>query len=246
MKNSIINRRNAIRLLGTAGMMGAALPVLAHGTPKKKDSPGFIVINQCVGAMPPHQAEAMCNRVKDHFCSSKEWVEFHEKYPNWNFILQPVRDSDSYVEIYHDDEGQRKEVQSVVVECLEQEPQMIEDTAELRKRAKEYVLLMLGAPVAKIELTDGQLDFCYDSALNKLQHAYARRKYFTLLDSARAQDENFLIDGVLAHAMIVLGRIRTHSGCDPEARNLLLEGEENLNIWQSRLTPETIEEQEIV
>src|SRR4051812_2781267 len=57
--------------------------------------PGFIVIHQNVGNLECHKAEMFCDRVKDNFTKSKQWLEFKESYPGWNFILLPSRSGES-------------------------------------------------------------------------------------------------------------------------------------------------------
>lgn len=48
---------------------------------------------------------------------------------------------------------------------------------QIREKIKEIVLLSLGAPVVKIEMTDQQLDMCVDKTL-KIFEQYAGREYY--------------------------------------------------------------------
>ncbi len=245
-----INRREALKSIGTVGLVVGLPAAAVAATPTaKKDAPGFIVVHQDVGRLPPHKAQVFCEKVKEQFCNTEEWKEFKERFPNWNFILQPTREFDSYVEIYHEDEGQRQEVQNILVECLSEDAQIIEDTPELRKQVKDYVLLMLGAPVIKLEFTEDQLNFCYEHSLMAIREAFSRKKYFNLLDSARAQDTNFLCEGALAHATIMLARIRMQQGLPPgpdgkflDPQALYEEGKERLASWREWLNPDKFNE----
>jgi hypothetical protein len=216
--------------------------------PGKDYPPGFIAIHQNVGKLPPFRAEAFCERVKDKFCKSQEWLDFKKKYPNWNFILQPTREYESYVEIYHDDGKHREEVTSVVVKCFSDTAEVLQDTPDLRRRANEYTLLMLGAPVVSVELTEDHLRFCYEHSFNTLRDAFSRKKHFTLLDSARAQDDNFLFEGMLAHATVILARIRMQNGVPEDgrahmnAKELYEDGMEKLRKWKRWLNPDAFNE----
>lgn len=49
---------------------------------------------------------------------------------------------------------------------------------KIREQLRDYVLLMLGAPVIRIELDDQQLDLCVDQAL-KVFEMYAGREYYS-------------------------------------------------------------------
>jgi hypothetical protein len=48
---------------------------------------------------------------------------------------------------------------------------------KVREQVKDYVLLMLGAPVIKIEMDEQQLDLCVDQTL-KIMEQYAGREYY--------------------------------------------------------------------
>jgi hypothetical protein len=218
-------------------------------TPVRKDVPGFIVIHQHVGSLPPTTAEAMCERVKKRFTESPEWLEFKEKFPNWNFLMLPVRDHESYIEIYCEDEGGRKAIESIIMYTgVEVDPVLIEDTPELRQRAKDYVRIMLGAPAVTVELDDGQIDLCFETALKAIHNACHNIKEFTLLDAAIGQDQQFLMDGVLAYATIILSRMRALNSQHIAADNLgspqflYKEGKDQLDNWKSRLYPQRQDE----
>ena len=51
------------------------------------------------------------------------------------------------------------------------------DMQKVIEQIKDYVLLMLGAPVIQIELDQQQLDACVDLSLQVLEE-YAPREYF--------------------------------------------------------------------
>jgi hypothetical protein len=240
-----ISRREMIAST-TAALTGSITVGTANATPAKKDVPGFIVFNQNVGSLPPFQAEAMCERVKQRFIESQEWIDFRAKFPNWNFLMVPIRKHVSYVEIYCEDEGQRKEIESVIMYTgVDTDPELIKDTPELRKRARDYVRVMLGAPVIVVELTDEQIDECFKITINAIHEACINIKKFTLFDAAIGQDENFLMEGVLAHATVVFAQIRrmffNSSFADENASSpelLHKDGQDRLNNWTGKLYPQ--------
>lgn len=212
--------------------------------------PGFIVIHQHIGSLAPHKAEAFCERVKDHFTKSKEWLDFKAKNPNWSFVLLPSRTEESFVEVFHEDAGVRKNVISEIAKIvLEKEPP-IQDSPELRRRIKDYILLMLGAPVVKLEFTEDQLNFCYEHTLNLIHDYHTRVKRFSMTESYRAQSEDFLQRGAYAHAMVILGRIRMQQNVPQDGRthlpaeDLYNEGKETLAEWKAWLVPGEEEKEE--
>jgi hypothetical protein len=210
--------------------------------------PGFIVVNQFIGQLPPYKAEAFCERIKDKFTKSEDWLKFKEKYPNWNFLLIPTRTQESFVQIFHEDENHRKEVRNQIVQIVTEEDPPIQDTEELHKKVIDYILLMLGAPVIKVELTQDQLDFCYKHALNTIHDYHARVRQHTITDSYLCQSEDFFCEGALAHAMVILARIRMENGVPKEgthltAQDLYKEGKERLEEWKNRISHRS-EEQE--
>lgn len=204
-------------------------------------TPGFIIIHQNVGSLPPANAEMFCERVKDKFINSKEWLEFKKKFPNWNFVLLPSRTEESYVEVFHEEDGQRKEVIGVIASIINDEEPPLPDTPELKKKVIDYILMMCGAPVLKLEFTEDQLDFCYIHTLNQVHDYHRRVKKFTFTESYRAQSVAFLCAGALAHAKVILGRIRQHQYIPDDSLflhpdDLYNEGKLELTAWKNQLS----------
>lgn len=197
---------------------------------RKNQQPGFIVIHQNVGSLPPQKAEALCERVKNYFTNSKHWIDFKQKFPHWNFVLLPNREGKSFVEVFHENAGERKEIISEMASRNDKnKTPALEDTPELAEKVKNYVLLMLGAPAVAVALTESVLDFCYKHPLNIINDYGAKflRHNFThcyLL----TQNEDFLCEGSLAHAMVIWGRTKVSSF-------LYTEGKEKLDKWKSTL-----------
>jgi hypothetical protein len=212
---------------------------------EEKSDPGFIVIHQNVGSLPPYAAEAYCLRVKEQFTKGQEWLDFKKKYPNWSFLLLPTNENDSWVEVFHKDDKHREEVGNLIVQKLNNEPpQLLQDSSSLYEKARNYVYTMLGAPVVKVELTLDQLTFCYKHSLNTMADAYNKKKEHTYLDHAHSTNEDFFFSGVLAHAKIILGRIRMSQDVPADGRThltgeqLYQEGKADLNKWKEELGPD--------
>lgn len=93
------------------------------------------------------------------------------------------------------------------------------DTQHIR----DYILLMLGAPVVKIELDPQQLDFCIEITEKKLEsisetHGCTRKPTVN-------QYTTLLTEGALAHAKYMLGRIRSKYKSPPGIKGVMMDGE---------------------
>lgn len=203
--------------------------------------PGFIVIHQNVGNLSPQKADAFCERVRDYFTNSKQWRDFKEKYPHWSFILLPSRTEESYVEVFHEGAEEREMIASEIVTRNSLAEIPLQDSPGLEGRVKQYILMMLGAPVVNVELSETALYFCYKHSLNIIHDHHARALKETSTHSYRAQSEDFLCAGALAHAMMILGRIRMQNGVPNDGRvhldpqQLYDEGKEKLTAWKASL-----------
>lgn len=123
--------------------------------------------------------------------------------------------------------------------------------AKLRDDIKDFILKMLGAPMVKIELDDQQLTMCIDRTAEFMASSEKVEAW------SSAQKKVVLQDGALAHAKMMLGRVRTKYGAlvtgtkgvkskpnSPLGANalfptdgqvLLSEGERQYNDWFSRV-----------
>lgn len=195
---------------------------------KEQKEPGFIVIHQYVGNLPTEKAEAFCAKVRDHFTQGKDWEDFKEKYPNWNFVLIPSRTEESRIEVFHENETERKNIISEIANRNSTCESPLKDSPELEKQVKNYVTMMLG----NVKVSEATLDFCYRHCLNIINDYHLRRFHYTLTYSHLAQNANFLCEGALAHAMIIVSRTLTE-----ESEFLYKEGKEKLEIWKKQLSP---------
>lgn len=124
--------------------------------------------------------------------------------------------------------------------------------AKLREDIKDFILKMLGAPLVKIELDDQQVDLCVDRTCEFM----ASSKKVEAWD--RATKKMIAQDGALAHAKMMLGRVRTKYGAlvtgtkgvktkptaplgantmfPADGNVLLAEGERQYENWQKRVS----------
>ncbi len=187
---------------------------------------GFIVFTINVGQLPPFKAEAFMDRLKDQFRkASDEFKIFKE----WVIFWLPTRTADSHVEIHPLD---KLTEESIMVPRLK-EMLKPENEFEIPKKEQviDYILLMLGAPVVKIELDKKQLDGCYDTTKRLFED--------TSKDSPICGEKGILNEIfqniALARATITLGHIRSKykqpDGITMDGEYLLEEGRENLQYW---------------
>lgn len=122
------------------------------------------------------------------------------------------------------------------------------DDQEVKDRIKEYILVMLGAPVVKIELNDEQLTLCIDRVCGMMKESA----------KVESEAEKLMIaeDGALALAKMVLGRVRAKFGVPSDVKGvntmsghagstspfipadgkmLLKEGKKEYRFWQSKV-----------
>lgn len=111
---------------------------------------------------------------------------------------------------------------------------------------KDYILLMLGAPVVKIELDETQISMCINRTC-QLMSSVAK-----VSDWSEKVQLMFAQEGALAQAKMILGRIRAKYGLDSKGVNsksksgtnvvcaldgnqLLAEGEKQYQDWQRKV-----------
>jgi hypothetical protein len=75
-----------------------------------------------------------------------------------------------------------------------------------RDGIKNFILLMLGAPVVKVELDPQHLDLCVNRTCDMMSESTKAKQWCESKRLMVAQD------GSLAHAKLVLGRIRSKFG----------------------------------
>lgn len=111
---------------------------------------------------------------------------------------------------------------------------------------KDFVLLMLGAPVIKVELDESQLTMCVKRTCEMMQTSPKVAKWSKSVKLMVAQD------GALALAKLILGKIRSKFGLGTKGVNtklksatnnifpqdghqLSIEGEDAYYFWQLRV-----------
>jgi len=118
---------------------------------------------------------------------------------------------------------------------------------KVRGNIKDFVLLMLGAPVVKIELDENQVALCVDRTCDMMETSSRVTKWSDSLKLLVAQD------GALAQAKLILGRVRakygfidtkgvkskskstTNSFVPLDGHQLLQEGERQYQSWQLKV-----------
>ena len=117
--------------------------------------------------------------------------------------------------------------------------------AKFKDSVKDFVLKMLGAPVLKIELDDEQIALCIDRTCSFMALSKNTSHWEEPLKVLVAQD------GALAHAKLMLGRVRAKFGImgakgvktkpnqlgansifPLDGENLLEEGERQYEKWK--------------
>ena len=85
--------------------------------------------------------------------------------------------------------------------------------SKVQGEIKDFILLMLGAPVVKIELDDSQLDMCVSRVCEMMIDSPRVGKWSEAMKLMVAQD------GALAQAKLILGRVRGKYGLDTKGVN---------------------------
>lgn len=114
----------------------------------------------------------------------------------------------------------------------------LELTKEEKQQITDYVLLMLGAPVIKIELDPQQLDLVLTETINIVDERLNRVPE----DKLRKTCLRLVQEGALVHAKIVLGRIRSKFQSPPgpggriilDGKQLLKEASEDMTCWTEK------------
>lgn len=184
-----------------ASLVGAAaIPNLGKASecphPFPDGADGVMVFNIYVGQLPPYKAEAFVARLKDQFSKGAK----KHKLTSWVTYWLPQRNFATDVEIYVRDEGRIKQLEPFYLDFFADNAP---ERSELVEKTKNYVLLMLGAPVVSIELDQSQLDLCVHQALDMVQGHVPNAVM------PHACYKNLVNKGALALAKTMLGRIRS-------------------------------------
>lgn len=125
------------------------------------------------------------------------------------------------------------------------------NTPEIVDQTKDYILMMLGAPLIKVELDENQIVMCVSRICELMDSTERVAKWSDSLKLMVAQD------GALSQAKIILGRIRAKYGfldikgvktksksgtknnaihfVPMDGNRLLDEGKKEYIIWQKRV-----------
>jgi len=115
----------------------------------------------------------------------------------------------------------------------------LELTDKEKTQIKDYVLLMLGAPVIKIEIDPQQLDLVLAEATTVVDERLSRVPE----DKVKTTALRLVQEGALIHAKIVLGRIRSKFESPPgpggkiklDGKQLLNESRDEMHWWLEKL-----------
>lgn len=115
---------------------------------------------------------------------------------------------------------------------------MFKLTDAQKSQIKDYVLMMLGAPVIKIELDQAQLDFILDSSMEFICERYDKVEGDKKFDEAELR--RLVQEGALAIGKVILGRIRSKFQNPPgpggslklDGKQLLAEGNKEMKEWK--------------
>lgn len=184
--------------------------------------------------MSPFKAEAFLERMKDQLGKARQ-------DPAWQIVMLPVRppqETKFEVIVIEGDEVAGKIEARQAIEILQEQQKAEKDGKQVWQTfpslelTTDYILLHLGAPVVKIELDPLQISLCYNKAVEEIKQ------------SPRVESDNTIMDGALAHAKIILGRVRCKFVPLPsdhsmmtimDGPSLLAEGERDLLRWRKRI-----------
>jgi hypothetical protein len=217
---------------GLAGLVGSMFGGTANAA-SPQSMQGIVVYTLDVGSLPPYKAEAFIDRLKDKLSKEKNvWGE------GWGFVIQPVRPpQETKVEIFriNASDSEYTRVKGEILggsELLKGAMPKFGQQEVYKDQVKDYVLMMLGAPVVKIELDDQQLDLCYEATVFDMNN-YAVYKGLAGIEALPIVGHSILRDGALARAKIMLGRIRNQLA--GSGRSLQREGRADYEMYKRRL-----------
>jgi hypothetical protein len=223
-----MDRRKFWTFLGLGGLFAATPEIAKAATPKPKG--GVIIFWINVGLLPPHKAMAFVERMKEQMGPAPE---------GWQRYFFPIRPpQDSKVEVFFADHD-KGQAEKIIAEMKNADilPSRDENYwADLRKQTKDYCLLMLGAPVVRIELDDQQLDLCWDKSTQWFDSFFQQEKACSLYLFNHVPEQG-IKDLTLGYAMTILGRIRRMYQAPPgpngpimmDGEQLVQEGKEKIN-----------------
>lgn len=239
-----------------AGAANAEMTVV----PDKRKPRGFVCLYQNVGQLPPFKAEAFITRLKEQWRKSDERKVFED----WGFVVVPVRPpQETRIVLFDFENGCASD--NVEYEAGQTFGRCFRDDkpfeAPDKQQTKDYILMMLGAPVCKIELEDGQLDAAYDHTKEMFDRVSESKgigllnmdgfgpevfknimlaKCTIMLGHARRkyQDLNALKMNIIAqNPQLIDKEVLTtcHTGFVLDGEELVKEGNENLIYWTQYL-----------
>ncbi len=231
------NRRGFMAALAAFFGFGAASQAIACNPVVPNKKKGFVCLYQSVGMLPPFKAEAFIERLK------KQWRESDKDntFGDYGLVVIPVRPpQETRLVLFDFENGSTGDMEEAAQELCRTFRDNTPFEAPDKQQTKDYVLLMLGAPVTKVELDDKQLDAAYDQT-NELFTKVAASKGLGVLNMDGYGAEVFK-NIVLAKATIMLGHIRRKYHEIPgtieielDGDEMAKEGNENLIYWTEYL-----------
>lgn len=192
----------------------------------KESKKGFIVYYVNVGYIPFAKVESFVERVKDHWTKT----DIRKALDDWELMIIPVRPpQETKIEIFSV-VGESETVDYLNVKKLMKYEDGEPFVAPNKKLVEDYILIMLGGPVVKVELNQQQLDFAYDITLIIFENI-AKVKGLIALNMNGTAHEIFQ-KMALARAKIILGNIRRES---QNVEDLIEEGESELEYCMDLL-----------
>ena len=233
------NRRGFIAALASFFGFGAVVQAATPVVPKLE---GFVVLFINVGNLPPAKAEDYIEKTRERWNKTDRHPDLIK---SWQTIWIPTRTQETHAEFYpingpKDAEGRLKQLEGLILDYTDAEShtgaEIDLDDPQVKARAIDFALLMLGAPILKIELDQQQLDACFATVVCHIKNTgnAINSVYLT---------ETFLNDGVLAFTKMMLGRVRSKWINLPGPTNnsivdgptLIEEAREDIDRWLTKL-----------
>ncbi len=204
-----MDRRKLLRFLGLGSLFGVPAAASAAPVVQQKMTDGVLSFYIDVGTMSPAKVEAFMGRVKAAFAAKAT--------PGWARVFTPTREGPTRVEAQFP--GQNKGEAEKIITDLKNfhfgEAKPIDYWPALKEKTKQYILLVLGAPVVKVELDDQQLDLCFTETVWRFDHISMNEVGVSMILEVDPP-AHLIKEASLARAMIVLGRVRSKYLPDPD------------------------------
>ncbi len=185
------NRRNFMVWLGS--FLGLGAVNTSYQAPKTK---GFLIVYLNVGCLSPFNAEAFVEKWKKRLLDKKTLND-------WELIIIPVRPpQETKIEFF----AEGSKIPPLKAQELFPKYNEVDFVIPEKQTTLDYILLMLGAPVVKIELDQRHLDLAYDET-KAIFEQVGQIKGLGVLNKDGCGQEQFK-KMALARAKVMLGYVR--------------------------------------